>query len=304
MVKFWYNNFLKGNIIMKNLKKALILTISLLLVFSTLFSCSSTPSGNDNDVSTEITTSQPEETTEAFVDIAPYGVKESYLPEDIAQQMKEMYTGRKAKYTAYSAADAPYIPSATNIFTNCTLESISLPIVRTGKADADGNLIFTIFVYKNNFAGFKAKPIRSYEIKIKPEDYGLSAGKNYLTDYIDIDLTSYGIKLSEEETIGFFAKDDTLYPAYLANNEDNANKALALLREEFPRANGCYIKAGSADFTYSQSSLVFDLKWEREYEKLSVYNEIMGADARYEEMVKALKEKYEGKYVSVVGDSI
>ena len=58
---------------------------------------------------------------------------------------------------------------------------------------------------------------RSYPIKINAEEYSLTPNASNVYQYIKVDLSDYGIVLTESETMAFFASTDTLIPAYISN---------------------------------------------------------------------------------------
>ena len=66
---------------------------------------------------------------------------------------------------------------------------------------------------------------------------------------------------------------------------------------------GMFTKVGTSDMAYSQNTLAFDFEWEKTYEKKSDYLKQFDT-TEYDAMVETLLEKYHGKYVSVLGDSI
>ncbi len=268
----------------------------MLLLAILLTSCS--------DVSdTDIPDTTEAESEPAFVDISPYIVEETFMPKDVYEELSYLYSNDKKGFSSLPTVNMPYITSAVTDITDCTLKSISIPVFRTGAPDGDGYLTFTVFVYDSSFAGIKQEPKREYKIKIDPEKYGISALKGNIYKFIEVDLSSYSIILAKDETLGFCDKKDSVIPSFLDNSSTNQNAALKMLRSDFPRTTGFYYKS-SSELVFSEATLLFNLKWDRSYESLSVYNEISSQSSNYEKMVNELKEKYKGKYLALIGDSI
>ena len=145
---------------------------------------------------------------------------------------------------------------------------------------------------------------KSYRIAINAEKYGLTQNNADTYKWVKIDLTEYGIELSADETLAFGDASDTVVPAYLGNGS-NSNAALSLLRQEFPEITGFFTRMGRGDTVKTNlGSLLFDFEIERTYESEEAYNAAVKAEAEYLAKLEAVKEKYEGKTLSILGDSI
>ena len=136
------------------------------------------------------------------------------------QIRKELYElFEKSTGMTFKSADAlnpPFALGNANAISDGRLLSMTVPVYKTGKTDANGDFIFTIFVYRLGYDKLKADALRSYEIKINAEQYGLTANKNGVKKAIKVDLSSYDITVAAGETLGYCADGDTLIPAYIA----------------------------------------------------------------------------------------
>ncbi len=241
-------------------------------------------------------------TGEIIEDVSPYTVTETLFPTDVSKELYELF--EKSTGMTFKSVDALTPPVAlgnANAIIDGRLLSMTVPVYKTGKTDANGDFIFTIFVYRLGYDKLKAEELRSYEIKINAEQYGLVASKNSVKKAIKIDLSSYDITIAAGETLGYCADGDTLIPAYIASVAGTSNKALNLIREKASDQLGCFIKVGTTHLDYSQDNLIVDFEWEKTYESKSKY---LADKNSYDTMINALKDKYKGKYVSLVGDSI
>ncbi len=247
----------------------------------------------------------PAETTPApVVDNTPVTVVDTYMPAEVSAQIKDMLETKKATFAVYSTGSAPYAIRDVYSIGNGKLKSLSIPVHTTGKADANGDLIFTMSVFENSLAGLKKKPVRTYQLKVNCEKYGLVENKAAVNKFIKLDLSEYDIVLAENETVAFYSATDTLHPGYLKEDLRHNNKALKLLKESFPQITGFWSKMGTADLGRSLGTLVYDFEFERTYENQAAYDAVKAVETEYQTMVAALKEKYQGKKLSVMGDSI
>ena len=256
----------------------------------------------------EITTEEP--TTEGpSEDDLPYTVKESLMGEELSEDVFKIFEKSKIlSYTVASPDTGVCVMGNITRLTDCTLTSVTIPVWQTGETDADGNFIITFHVFGSNFNALKRKAKRSYEIKINAEEYGLTENATKVRKAIKVDLTPYNITLSDAEALGYYSTKDTLIAAVFENktgwdNNDNMHAAFKLVREKAPYMTGMFTKVGTSDMAYSQNTLAFDFEWEKTYEKKADYLKQFDT-TEYDTMVEALLEKYQGKYVSVLGDSI
>lgn len=187
---------------------------------------------------------------------------------------------------------------------NGKLKSVSIPVHTTGKADANGDLILTMYVFDNSIDGLKKAPLRMYVLKVNCEKYGLQENKSAIFKFIKLDLTEYDITLSANESVAFYSATDTLHPAYLKADSKNKNKALNLLKTEFPRITGFFSKIGTSDLNRSLGTLFYDFEFERTYENKTAYEAVLAEETAYQNMIAELKMVYAGKKLSIIGDSI
>ncbi len=242
--------------------------------------------------------------TEPPVDNTPVTVVDTYLPENISKELKTMFENKKSTFAVYSTGSAPYAIHDIYNIGNGKLKSISIPVHTTGAADANGDFIFTMFVFDNSITGLKRVAQAKYEIKINAEKYGLPENKAGVNKFIKVDLTEYDIVLTEKQTLAFYSANDTLHPAYLKEDIRHTNKALKLLKTDFPQATGFFSNLGTANLNRSLGTLVYDFEFERTYENKAAYEAVLAVETNYQAMVAQLKEKYQGKKLSVIGDSI
>ena len=180
----------------------------------------------------------------------------------------EIYAGIKALYEADGAKTIDWVPSAApfapvnaifqNRMAGTRLRSITLPVNKTLKADADGNFIFTIHTFKRaELAG--SSPVQSWKIKINAEQYGLTENTSAIYKFVEnIDLTSYNIVIGEDEVLAFFSGSDTFLPGYSGN-------AAGYFSSNFPEMMGFGARAGTSDFpknTYTSAVIFYDLTYD------------------------------------------
>ena len=300
------------------MKKVLCMLLVILLLLPTVAACSKEDAGaNGETVGAEqgaqsaaaSDTQAPKETETAeseggsSKEEPTVTVTERYLPEQVRAYYETALSEQSDKFSTYKTGHAPYAFQDAVTVTDCTLKKISIPVCKTGAADADGKLVFTLYVFNSSLWGLKNAPLRTYAIKIAPELYGLSENVSDVWKFIDVDVSGYGITLTKEETLGLFAATDTVVPVFMTNTAPNnssaVNEVAKTMLDEFPQAQMFYSRVGTADLTLNRYLLLFDFEWEKTYTE----SELAAAD-EYESMIEMLKEKYSGKYVSVLGDSI
>lgn len=251
---------------------------------------------------TETPTTETPTTEPPVVDNTPVTVVESYLPDLAATRSKKYFEVYKEAASAFSTQYAPYaIPDVYNL-SNCNVKSITIPVMQTLNPDTEGNFVFTIFVFDNSFAGMKSAAKRSYPIKINAEEYELTANTQSVYRMIKVDLSDYEISLSDTETMAFFAATDTLIPAYTGTSR--ANQISQLMMQTFEQATGFYRAVGTTSMTINQGFFFFDFELERTYENQAAYDKVLDAELVRSEMILALRERYQGKRLSILGDSI
>ena len=258
---------------------------------------------------TQSTTAEPGGTTapsggQSGAESKPYTALESYLPAGTANIIKKTFERRAfelSKVVPYvKQGTMPYALADVKTISNGKLVSISIPVVKTGAKDQNGDLIFSIHVIGNSDAGLKGSVKRSYSIRINAEKYELPENNTEVYKFIKVDVSSYNIVLNAEETLAFFGQNDTIYPAYLF--ADN-NSIVTLLNSQFPQATK-YYNFGTSNETnglkLSNNSLLYDFEFERTYSTKEEYD----MKYNYDAVLQKVKEVYGGKYLSILGDSI
>lgn len=232
-----------------------------------------------------------------------YVVKESYMPTDVSEQLKNIFEDQTAKFNTFSYGSCPYVINDEFTISNGRLLSISIPVAKTLLADENGNFTFTMTVGNNEWTKLANKPYAVYTIRINANEYGLSESST-VNKWIKVDLTPYDIYLSDAQTVGFGNPADTLIPAYLGIG-DSGNIAQVLINEKFPQIEGFISKMGTGQtISMVKGTLIFDFEWEKTYASEAAYNATIEAEKEYQKILAAVKEKYEGKTLSIMGDSI
>ena len=224
-------------------------------------------------------------------------VTENYLPAAFRTGMEEALAAGGSEWKAYNLSYAPFAIMDVVTISGCTLRSISIPVHTVKGTDADGNFLFTLGVYRNSAYGLKVAAKRTYPLRISAAQYGLEANSSPMR-FITVDLTDLGIVLTEGETLAFSAKDDTLLPASIGIVSGGPVRDLLLA--QFPEICGFFQKVGTLEMGGpNASSLLFDFTWDKVYRQSEL-------DARetLPGIIERLREQFEGKYLSVLGDSI
>lgn len=283
---------------MKSLKK--IISLSLAVLCLLLCACNaSTSQGNtpstsgnapENDSTTEVTTADPGPA------VNPDG-STSYIPRELFEQISTTIESNPKLLQECSSTESTIAIQDIKTLSNCQVLSITIPIYKVTAKDAEGNYIHTINIITNTLRGLMIAPLRSYAIKINAEEYGLQ-DNSVVQKLITVDVSDYNIVLSAEESMTFYAKGDTVFPARITSAQNDVRK---LLSEEYPQATGYYAYAGTPNLAFNNGTYPFNfkLKFAEPIEFKTISN-----DTEYQELVKTLKEKYKGKTVSILGDSI
>ena len=230
-------------------------------------------------------------------------VKESFFEKETREKLYTFFADKNINFKAMELSDAPYVSGNAIMASGSRLLSLSLPVYKTLGTDEDGNFKLTLFVYALGLAELKKEHKRAYEIKINAKESGLVQNEENVRRVINIDLVPYEICVAADESLGFFATTDTVCPAMLKSVNDTTNEALNLIRDEAPYVTGAYIKAGGDELACTHDTLLVDFELEREYDSEEAYLAKKN-NTVYRKMIDALKPKYEGKYLSVLGDSI
>lgn len=276
--------------------KKKLLAVLLLLVMCLEVSCQSNQPLEENPESGD---SQSDfESGDMPQPSTPVTGKKSYLPESVRCRMENFLLEELYYFSAYSSTYAPYAMQDVYNICNGKLCSITVPVYQVLRADANGQYSFTVHVVSNTYDGLKEQPLRSYRLMVSGEKYGFSE-KSTVGRLIQIDLSAYDIVLSQNETLAFFAPSDTLIPAYM---NTTATEARVYLSDAFPQTMGFYSAVGTEKLAFNDGNLLYDFEFEREY--TDAENLTYSEQTAYEKLVESLRDRYSGKYVSVLGDSI
>ena len=296
------------------MKKSLFSILALFLVMLMLFvSCTTTPVDNnttDGTTDTQPPTTETEsesesetnetETDPPIIDNTPVTVTETYLAPELYSRIKTAFESKADSYSCYEAGSSPFAIRDVYTISNATLKSISIPVYKTGKMNEDGDFRLSIFTVKNSFDGLKESYIEQYIIKINAEKYNLQENSNIFR-FITVDLTDYNIVLDEETTVAFFNGKDTIYPAFI---KPSANHSVYNMIQSQTGVTGFFSKVGTENLGCSTSVLFYDFTFERTYENQAAYDAIAKAEADYQAKLAAVKAAWEGKKLSIMGDSI
>ena len=235
-----------------------------------------------------------------------YAVTETYMPEAVSAEMKSLFEAKEADFKTTATSSNPYVIRDVYNISNCGVKSISIPVIKTGEADDNGDFLFTIYVLQNEWiTGLGKAPRRCYEVKINAEEYGLEENDNAVYKWIKVDLTDYEIELTQTETLGFVSDDDTIFAAFIGNGS-TTDKAQRLIENNFHQMRGFVKNAGQPDVAHKvdNNTLVYDFEFERVYESKAAYDEYVAAEEAYQAMIEELIDIYAGKKISILGDSI
>lgn len=232
-------------------------------------------------------------------------VTENYLPADLRSYYESAFVEKSDKFKLFWSGNSPFVLQDAATITDCVLKKISIPVFQTEAADKNGKLVFTLLVHDRSLAGLRQAEKRKYEIKIDPADYGLTANTKNVMKYVDIDLAEYDVMLLEGETLAMFAATDTIVPMQAAADDGGViNEAVKAMADSRPEGQGYFFNVGTKDMSFYGASIVpVDFEWEKTYSP-EAQKAAADAEREYKELAALLKEKYSGKNVSVLGDSI
>lgn len=242
---------------------------------------------------------------------------EHYLPEELFARVKSAFEEKDVSFfPALNYEDAPFSIS-DDAFAGKTLHSIILPVYRTGKSDDEGKLQFTLYVLPNTYNALvssKKSDVTEYVIKLKPTDYDLEENQKNVFKYVTVDLTDLDIRLTAEQTLAFGQKTDSIYLAGMATSTSSAKMPQVIRdwREEW-LTTGYHARLFSGSegkekggLFYDRDSIPIDLVFDygSAKEKEAVIAERERKEQEYADKLAAVKAAYEGKYLSLIGDSI
>ena len=264
-----------------------------------------TPEVTTPEATPEVTT--PETTPAVTEPVSPEDLKlvETFVSPEVMETITELFESKNSLFSCYVTDPAPFAIRNTMAISDCRLLSITIPVYKTLGADENGDFTFTISVIKNTNTGISRAPSRKYTVKINGAEYGIEANDASVFKMITVDLSSYDIVLAEDETVAFFGAADTLYPGYLLQDAENKNEAAVFWKNNAPEALGFYTYAGRGfSLNQSHNSLVYNFELERTFDTIAEKQAYENADAEFEKMLEALRVKYSGKKISILGDSI
>ncbi len=299
------------------MKKLTALLLALIMVCSVILtSCTDT-----TPESTEAPTAEPTETPttptddagnstekptdEAEPDDKPYNYAVPFVDEAVFNSLTKAFEEKKTGGTAYWLAGAPYVLQDLQAFENSKLVEISIPVIKTLAKNDAGNFTFTLSVFKNDLASLANSTPTYYTININAEKYGLEANKENIYKMITVDLTEYNIVLGDNETIGVASAEDTLVPAYLADDgKVHDNPLFKIAMQEAPQLIGFTLGAGRQTVGFQTNALLYNFKNERTFIGKEAYEAEVNKVNDFYDMVDAVAEVYGGKQLSIMGDSI
>ena len=230
-------------------------------------------------------------------------IRENLFDKEISDKLRGFFADGSIVFECADAKNAPFVFGNAVRASGKHLCSVTIPVMRTLDVDKNGDLIFTLFVYGLGLRELKREHKRAYEIKINAREHGLCANTENIRRTVKVDLTPYEINIAKDESLGFFAPTDTILPAFLKSVNSTENSALNYIREVAVENTGVYFKAGGEELGFAHDTFTFDFEWELECESEEKYLAEKNK-TEYKAMVAALRKKYEGKYLSVLGDSI
>lgn len=272
--------------------KKFIAIILAVVMLALMCSCEST---SDPIETTETQQQKTETTSDNLISEVPVPEEETqctYLSKTVSSKMEEYFKNDFYHFSACSTEGAPYALQDVFTISDAKVLSITIPVYRVTSADSNGNFVFTLYVFDNSLQGLKKAPIRTYSLKLNQAQYGF--GEHLTVNrFVKVDLTSYNIELSDNETLAWFNATDTIIPAFISVTTSSAR---VYLSENAPAATGFFQRVGTENMLPSNGTLLMDFEFDRD--------DLNKEALEYDELIKVLKEKYSGKYVSVVGDSI
>lgn len=278
------------------MKKAIAILLTVCICCSVL-ACSKDEAQVSDDTADAISTEQsttPEEVDPIMT------VTQTYLSAEMMSDIEKAFSEDATLLHPLDEASAYYAPQDFSAFSGKTLSAITIPVCRTAAADAQGNFALSVGVFDSSENGMMAAAKRTYTLSISASEYGLAENAT-VAKMIRVDVSALSITLSENETLGFYAKGDTLIPGYL-NNDNNAVRAM--LCDKKPMALGCLTGVGSAEMAVSLLTLPFDYTFTYTGKQSTLPKGEWELDEEYALLAEEFKSKYAGKTVSILGDSI
>lgn len=253
--------------------------------------------GNRNESYTAVYGSQ---TIPPMAENTSYEVTETYMPSAVSAKMKTYFETKWSDFYAFSAGAAPFSPLNTSSLSGTRLISMSVPVLKVTNPDADGNYVLTLFVVGNTNEGLKTTR-RTVAVKLNGEAHHLTAN-SAVNRWLKLDLSDLNLTLAADETVAYFSGSDSIIPAYISGS---TSAPVVLMRNEFPQGLGFFNKAGTGSLTFSDNSnIVVDFEMVRSYDSRTAYEAELAEAAELEAMKAAVAQRYGGKNLSILGDSI
>ncbi|MBE6702833.1 MAG: hypothetical protein E7585_05425 [Ruminococcaceae bacterium] len=282
------------------MKKALLIFLSLLMILSTVFvSCGPKDPGDDLGA--------------VVNEDGTYSVFSPYLPTALSDSLKTMLAdSNDSSFETATMKNAPFVMVDNLQISDCKISSISIPIYSTLEPE-DGVFTFTLSVVRadtlNNLKETLDLPLKKYPISIDADKFELEENQ-IVRKYIKVDLKEYDIKLTNTQTLAFGAPDDTIIPAIIRTDKAKTDQTPAAKRfiDDWGVVSYYYFSGSGNAFSVAHSSLCYDVVMEHIYESQEAYEALIAAqnqaDADYQAKLAAVKAAYEGKSISMMGDSI
>lgn len=186
------------------------------------------------------------------------------LPDAAYQRLKAEFEADGANTPAYEPSVTPFAPTNDElqaIIGGNRILSITLPIKNVKAADENGNINFTIKVFKyDGLVGAAREPISTHVISVKPGDVGLTAPSTDVHKFVEFELDT-PIVVQEDEVIALMASGDQIVPAWANGSATDIN---TVIDEEFPAMRWFCANIGKAESSSNNFNAIifYDLELE------------------------------------------
>ncbi|MBR6347968.1 MAG: hypothetical protein IKR80_03345 [Spirochaetales bacterium] len=187
---------------------------------------------------------------------------------------------------------APYVLQDVTATRGCTITDVTVPVYSTKDTDAKGNFFFTLSIL-DVVRGYFIRTDKVYRIPVNAKKSGLEPDSTRILKFVTLDVSQYGIQVGEDQVLAFGAKDDTISMFYFLSDFN----ALEQIGRISPASLGFF---GDSGKVYSSGVLPVDFSWVADGRSASKAEE----NAYYDSLIAELREKYQGKKLSFLGDSI
>ena len=217
---------------------------------------------------------------------------ESYRTQEEYEAFRTSLGTMASSVSMTANAKAPYVLQDVCSSQGCTITDVTIPVHTTMNADSKGNFYFTLSVL-DIVKGYFVKTDKVYRIPVSAKAYGLQSGQTRILKFVTVDVSKYGIEVGENQVLGFGAKDDAISMFYILSDF----KALEEIGRISPASLGFFADSGKV---YSSGVLPVDFSWVSNGKNAAKQEE----EAYYVSIIAKLREKYAGKQLSFMGDSI